>query len=262
MKRIEKLQKRKSPNRIINQRTKEERAPILRGKLYIFLFFLLLTSLLYLIFLSGIFSLNEVQVSGYQNSKKINEIVNEVADNSLIKNNIIFINSNYIKDIIEGDPVVKKIKIKKRLPNIIKIEIEESKPELIWISAGENFLVDGGGYVIDRTDEINYNSVYDGSNIEVSLGERVASPTFIKFINNVNDNFETVTGVKVNRITIFDVMSDVHLLSSDSWTVYLDATKDAKSQIENLNRVLIEARKNGRKLEYIDMRLDNRIYYK
>lgn len=259
MSRVEKL---RNKNRVIvHERTREEKEPTSKAKFYIFLIIILLSTLAYLVFFSGIFNLNNINVEGYQNPERIEDLVKEVANDSLIPNNILFINKKYIESIVIGDSRIKSINIKTILPNKLSIEVKESKPEIIWATAGEKFLVDGGGYVTGNYNNENLITVFDGSNIPISLGERVASPTFIKFINDLSDNFEMIVGSKIVKITIFDIMSDVHVLSSNDWTVYLDATKDVKTQLTNLNKVIKEAGDN-RSLEYIDMRLDTRIYYK
>ncbi|MBW6431775.1 cell division protein FtsQ/DivIB, partial [Patescibacteria group bacterium] len=155
------------------------------------------------------------------------------------------------------------ISILKLYPNSLKIEIEESTPVVIWSSKGENYEIDERGYVIGKNSDKNLPVINDLLNIEPNLGERVASPTFINYIINLGENFEPITGAKIDKIYIYDILSDVRVKSTDSWTAYFNSSKDPISQLENLNKVITEATGPGSKrLEYIDMRLETRIFYK
>lgn len=131
----------------------------------------------------------------------------------------------------------------------------------MWNSKGDYFEIDERGYVIGSINNKDLPIVYDLLNIELSLGERVASPTFINYIVNLDDNFNRITGSEIDKIFIYDILSDVRVKSTDSWTAYFNSSKDPVAQLENLNRILIEVADKG-KLNYIDMRLEKRIFYK
>lgn len=262
MSRLETIHKNKN-SRMVHERTKEEKVPTGRGKLFPILGVLLLVGFVYLIIFSGVFRIKTVEVLGYSNPDLIQEIVAANTGSGLTANNILFIDKSDLAEVIKGDSGVRSVKIKRLLPDKIKIEVDESNGSIVWNAAGESFVIDDRGYVIEKYNNKDLPQVYDNANISISLGERVASPTFIKFIIDVSDNFEPVTGVKPDRIIIFDILSDVHIKSRAGWTVYLDATRDPVSQLENLTKVLREAKEEGHtKLQYIDMRLDNKVYYK
>ena len=128
---------------------------------------------------------------------------------------------------------------------------------------GESFEIDDRGYVVGKNEKNNLPKVYDLLNIRVSLGERVASPTFVNYIIRLSDNFEKITGVGIEKIIIYDILSDVRVKSKSSWTAYFNASKDPISQLENLTRVISEVSgKSKKSVNYVDMRLETRIFYK
>jgi cell division septal protein FtsQ len=229
----------------------------------VFFSFLIGVGVVYLFLYSGLFDIKGFEVNGYSFADNVRDIATGERDRNIFSKNIILFNTSSLKETLAGDSRIQKIEIKKKFPNIISINITESSPSLIWSTAGESYLVDGWGVVIGKKKNENYPEVADAANIQVKPGDRVASPTFIKFIRDISSGFEASTGAKVSRITIFDLLTDVHILSSDGWTVYLDATKSSDAQLKNLAKVLAEAKKSStKKLEYIDMRLDTKIFYK
>lgn len=258
MKRTEKLKKK---NNLIYSRTEEEREPHSRSWVIITLV-ILFAGLMYLVFFSEIFDIKKVEVEGYRFPKTIQAVVREKKEESFFSKNIFFCDTKKIKNVLFGDQRIENIKIIKIYPSTLRIEIKEANPSIIWVSAGDKFLVSDRGVVIGDARDENLTVIYDAANIDIKMGERVASPTFIKFIKNINDGFEGATGTKINKITLFDLLTDIHILSSDGWTVYMDGSKDPGTQLKNLGRVLEEARKSKKKLEYIDLRIETRIFYK
>ena len=262
MSRLEKIRNKNIP-RVVHERTREEKPPTRRPLLALSLIFLIFCGLFYLLFLSGAFNVKEIRVSGYQNKKLASEIIESHLDSSLIKKSIFFLKTKKIEEAIRGDTAVKEVDVKLKYPDKVIVKIVEVKPSIIWITEGESFEIDDRGYVVGKNEKKDLPKVYDLLNIKVSLGERVASPTFVNYIIELNDNFEKITGVGVGKIIIYDILSDVRVKSTSSWTAYFNASKDPVSQLKNLTRVLSEvSNKSKKKLDYIDMRLETRIFYK
>lgn len=259
MKRIEKV---KRNNPAIYSRTEQEREPRSFRGFFLFVIGLLLAGLIYLLIFSGAFEIKQVEVEGYSFPDTINEIVKEQTDQNIITKNILFFSSRNLKEVLLGDPKIKDLSVSKVLPSKLRIKITETKSAIIWSSAGDKFLVSDRGDVMGAANEENLPVIYDAANIKTKAGERVASPTFTRFILGINDGFEAATGSKITKITLFDIMSDVHILSSDGWTVYLNAEKKYEDQLKDLSRVLAEVKKTQKKIQYIDLRLDNRVFYK
>lgn len=253
----------KSDKRLVYERTRVDKEPFRYGGLVIFAVLVLMGALGYLIFFSGSLDIKNVAIEGYSKPEDLQKIAQDFRDKEFLGNNILFIRSGALEERLQEDSRIVAAKVVRDWPNNIKIIITESKGALLWETKGEQFLIDERGYVIDKNINYSFPLVFDNSNIEVSPGERVASPTFIKYIKDLSQNFELVTGQAIEKIIIFDIFSEVHVKSKSTWTVYLDTTKDPQAQLENLNKVLQTAAGSGHKnLQYIDMRLQDRIFYK
>lgn len=262
MSRLKKINKKDS---LVYSRTEESKEPRSFSWIYTLLVLILLGGLTYLVVFSGLFDIKNINVTGYEHGDTVKGIASEQANTGIISKNILFFSLKDLRKTLLGDPNIKDVKVAKKFPSTITVEVTESKPAIIWVSAGDKFYVDDRGVIMGEAADNNekiYNEIFDASNISVKVGERVASPTFIKFINDISSGFTAASGTTLVKITLFDLLEDVHILSSDGWTVYLNASKSAGSQLNNLARVLGEARKDTRKLQYIDMRLDNKIFYK
>jgi cell division septal protein FtsQ len=262
MSRLNNLKNREN-HRVVHTRTRDEREPSRHRGLVLFTATLLIGGLVYLIFFSGLLDIKSTEISGYGNPAIIGEIIESHRAASPLNNNILFFNNNDLVDAIKGDSGVQSVVIKKVLPNTLRVDIVQSKSAIVWNTAGESFILDDRGYVIEKNNIENLPVVFDNENIAANLGERVASPTLIKYITDMWVNFDPVTGHEIDRIIILDIFSDIHVQSKSGWTAYFDSSKDPVSQLENLNKILRTVEKDsGKKLEYIDMRLDSRVYYK
>lgn len=263
MSRLQKIkEKNNSSGNLVHSRTEQQEISPKRGYGYLVLFTLLIVLTIYLIFFSKLFQLKKIEVRGSSHTELVENMAHEKGREHFYSDNLFLYDSDNLAKAIKGDSRVKDIKIKRILPGKLIIEIEESTAAIVWNTAGERYLIDNRGVVIGKAKDEKLTEVYDAANISIESGGRVASPTFINFINNINANFTGITGVQISRINIFDILTDVHILTADGWTVYLDATKSSEAQLRNLTKVLEEAKKQSKRLEYIDMRLESKIYYK
>jgi cell division septal protein FtsQ len=247
---------------VVHERTRQEKEEKLKYRFAPFFIFILFSGLVYLLFFSLAFDIKEIKVDGYSNPDLVEEIVEDYFGNHYLKKNIILFKSDGVIKAIKEDSGVRSVKVKKVYPKTLVFEIKESRPVILWNTKGENFEIDDRGYVVgNNKNDDNLPIVYDLLNLDLQLGERVASPTFINYIIKLDQNFELVTGSKIEKILIYDILSDVRVKSDSSWSAYFNASKDPVTQLENLNKVLTEAA-GSRRLDYIDMRLETRIFYK
>lgn len=262
MSRAEKISKKKNSG-LVHSRTEEQSDPRKRIWPYLITIFIILAGLIYLTFFSKLLNIKNIEVVGYANPEVIEEIARNQMEKSIFSSNMLFFSTKRLSETLSGEPKIKKVKVKKVLPQKIIIQIEEAQVAIIWNTAGDKYLVSEGGVVMEPATKEILPTVYDAANIKVRPGEKVASPTFINFIKTLNEKFQPAVGEEIQKIIIFDILSDIHVLSKSGWTVYFNSNKDPETQLKNLARILEEVRKKGNyKLQYIDMRIDDRIFYK
>ena len=225
---------------------------------------LLVVGLVYLVLFSGVFSVTRVDFSStkFIDRGALTKVVDD--NNSVLNNNIITFGLFGLSDRLEKVTGVAAVSLKRESQHHILIEVEEKAPLFVWESSGSKYLVDEDGYAwanyIDKYASLPVIS--DSKNVPVFLGSKIVNANFIKFFQDVAANFTTSTGAKITGYQVLDIASDLKVTSGEGWYVYFDTNHVAKSQLTNLARVLAQVRGSRQPLTYVDLRIENRVFYK
>lgn len=249
--------------KIFTQKKEKEQKRV-RSPLPLLKFLLILIALCFIVYFllfSSFFKVNLVLIEG-------NQLVEKDRIEKLVPKgeNIFLLNKNALIDKIIGNiPEANDIQIYKGIPNAIKIVVIEHNQSIIWRSNGRSYLISSEGYAYrDVTDNLgDYLSlprVEDNSNIKVVKGQKVVSPSFVAFIQNIYSNFFTTVNIEPDYFTIKETTFDVDLKTKAGFTVKLDSLRSSKKQLDDLKKVLIEKRDQIN--EYVDLRIDSWAYYK
>ena len=245
-------------------RTEETKQRKSVGWIYPVLFCLLVGASVYFIFFSSFFQVKEVNFSEtkYVSREELNKAVEETQ--GLINDNIITFGFFNFRGRLGEVIGIKSFKIIRKFPDNIYIEIEEKSPLFVWQILDHKYLVDEDGYVW-ATYEDKYASllvVSDTKNVPVQMGSKIVPASFAVFVRDLFNNFENTTGLAITKAEVLDIVSDLKITSSAGWYVYFDTSRTFKNQLTSLVRVLEEVRNKKRSLEYVDLRIEDRIFYK
>ena len=243
------------------ENTREKRS---FGWIYPLLFCVLLGAAAYFVFWSPYFHVKNVTFSDtkYVSRDELNGVV--ASSRGILNNNIITFGFFNFQSRLGDVTGVKSFKIIRRFPDSIYIEIVEKSPIFVWQILDHKYLVDENGYAWANYED-KYASlplVIDTKNVPVQVGTQIVPSTFVAFARDIFGNFEGTTGSKVAKAEILDIVSDLKITSAAGWYVYFDTSRTAKNELTSLVRVLEEVRNKGKRLEYVDLRIDNRIFYK
>lgn len=253
-----------------------------RGKLIVLLILVLLVGSVYFIFFSPYFSINKIEISGLE---KINydEIYATIDEQTTSRRFLIFNQNNiFIFDEISAEKILNDkyslefLKIEKSLPGIVKISLEEKKPALIWKTSERFYLVDWDGVIIREISEIEVleylgnqggakmAQVFDDSNSSVAIKDDILTAEAVRAINDLQNNLPRATSLSIlNLAMVSRADSTIKSLTSEGWTAYFSLTNDLNAQIVKLNAFMVEKNSEARRgLEYIDLRFEDRVYYK
>lgn len=212
----------------------------------IFLIFVLLGGTVCFLFLSPVFNIQEVIVE--QNSKIASDTVVSLSSIQLYKNIFSFKKSDAVSN-IERNSYVNSVKISRKLPNKIKITVEERiEKYLIEFAEGKYAIIDGQGYVLDITSE--------RKELPVLIGAETSVETLI----NINDNsvrliendlkkldivaniIETSKNYEVDKyITRIDISDNTDYklqLADEQKTVYLGSCTDLNTRILFMKEII------------------------
>jgi hypothetical protein len=237
---------------------------------FIFLIFLALI-LLYIFLFSPIFKIRAIEVSGNQEIETA-EIINKFDYQNIFLTTEKKVRDDFIKKI----PKILDLKISKNFfKQRIKLFIKEREkagivcqgsPAFAEATAGKCFYIDKQGIIFEEAPQTSGSLILlikDYSQRGLELGKEIFSEDLMTSVLKIRNDLDSEMNIKTLS---FDVstfpVKDLKVITNESWYVLFDAERDIKSQLLGLKAALKEKIKDRKNLEYIDLRIENRIYYK
>ena len=259
-----------------------------RSKISVFLYrlaiLLIVGAVFYLVFFSSALMVEDILVFG-ANDEKLNEeeemeiisLTKPLLEGKILdlvpRKHFFFVRSGKIKEeILNEFKSYKSVEIKRQLFGKLKIEIK--KKDIFFLLCGDTECtpIDNKGVAMNRfprTDIFQYGAelplVIDESNSVVEPGSGVSSEEQLNLIINVRREVEKTAGVMIEGLYMpLPSASELKAKTTDGWLIYFSTDNSAKRQIEalkiNLEKEIPEEDKIC--LEYVDLRIKNKIYYK
>lgn len=248
-----------------------------------FLFFLIsitfLTVLIYTLFFSPFLEINAVNINGnkyVEDSSILDKINPEISGkylNFIKKNNLLLVRTGKIeKEIKNNFRIIREIQIKRKFPSILIVNIIERDPQMVFCGAGDCFVIDENGEAYDNyssndeDEKNNFLVLSDESSKKINLGETVLEKKYMEYILEIRQELLGRLEIEVQNDfkTSSLISKDVRVKTKENWEIYFNEDIELEKEIEMLKVVLEnEIEKNQRPdLEYVDLRIDNKIYYK
>ena len=195
--------------------------------------------------LNNSFKIKNVIIEGSEKSN-ISEIENNVTE---FKGNLIGLNFNSIKEIVESSEWVKRASIKKVLPSTLKINVTENDPYAIYFQEGKSFLIDLDGSIIT---EINLNNYED--DLLFVRGEN--SPELLEqLIRDISIAFPNLT----------QTLEEVEFIEKRRWNLKLNnkllvklPDENIQQSLKNLKQLFEEQEVMESNIIEIDLRIQGR----
>ena len=232
----------------------------------------ILSGAFYFLLISGSFEMREVNISGFEAVSEeqilgaMNNILKEKKFGLLGAANYFLLSEEKLQSsILVSLPKIKNADIKKVDKNVLEIYVEEREVTGVWCRDNECFYFDKGGVIFEQAPRSFGSlivSVTDERDIEPNLGSVVLGKAQVDLVREAHrllgNNFPFgVRGIIITHDAEFEI------LTSENWRVLLDKNEDIEYQLSNLKYVLDEEIGTRRgELEYVDLRLGNRVYYK
>ena len=253
------------------QKNRKKRSSL---KIYFFvgLFFCLLAGLIYTAVWLPYFWIENINIENDMTYVSCLEI-----EKLIPKKSIFLIPINQIKnEILDKYSEIKIVEIKKEFPNTINIKIEERKNIGVWCQIeldeiatstekmiekkiNECFYFDSDGIIFREASLIKGGLVLNvyGTEKLIKIRDEIMSPELVEFILFIRE--------KLPEIIDFEIVSFENLVATTNrgYQIYFNPTYSARSQLEAL-RISIqkEIKQELDSLEYIDLKIEGRVYYK
>jgi hypothetical protein len=105
--------------------------------------------------------------------------------------------------------------------------------------------------------------IKDFSLEDFSMGKKLFSEQVINSIARLrNDLFSEIKAKALWFGSFTYPPKEIKVMTSEGWYVLFDLTRDIKSQLSILKAALAEKIPDRKNLQYVDLRIENRIYYK
>ncbi len=207
-------------------------------------------------------------------SSRLNILLAEKYLNIIPKNNLLLLRESYLDKLFTQEfGIVKKVKIIKQFPDRIKIIIEERNPLIVLENSQGRFILDDVGdvYPYDFFDSSGFDltvlPILKETNAERAFSfENNSGIDYLEFIFKVKDKLEKLLDISLEKkMTVSKIISgDVIFKTKEGWQAYFNKSVSIDKGIEMLRIVLKEKieEEKRKELEYIDLRIDNKVYYK
>jgi hypothetical protein len=243
----------------------------------------LIIFLSYTLFFSGWFLIKEIKISGYEeiSESEIRDLVDGYLNKKYLLNyikpfsNILFMSSEAIEHSLrEKFPKIGEADVDKHLfGRNLTIEINEREIFGIWckyIESGENqqcFYFDDSGNMFKPAPKLSseiFLIIEDGRGRDFKLTDTFDDKELFEKINLARNILDELKFIRYSNFFLPQGSFEFWIKTREGWYVYLDKESDISTQLVSLKKFLEEKLSESRRqtLQYIDLRINNRIYYK
>jgi len=234
----------------------------LKKKKRIICLFLLILVLIYVFLFSSLFKIRKIEVS---ESREVSE--QQIKDNFSFKNIFLFTKKKIKEDLIKKIPLIADLEIKKDIfAGKIKLKIQERDRLGIVCQEESCFYIDSLGFLFEDAPQTSGSLILlikDFTEREFFIGKKIFEENQIGSISFIKENLFLETGIKVLDFNIlFFPLTELKVVTNEGWYILFDLERDIQKQLLSLKAVLKEKIQEREGLEYIDLRIENRVYYK
>lgn len=245
----------------------------------LFLWLLFGGTVVYVLFFSFFLSIANTSVSGMQkiSSENVERLVaNELSGKRFKiwpRNNFFSVRPQQIEELLQKEyPLLKKVVVTRIFPNSLRVDIEERDKIVVWCSNGVCSLLDEAGILAENAHLMNEENaeyrvvVSDMSNQLVTPGQKISEDGKLwAFIISVEPALKEHLGIEAGREyeTTSRFADELRVKTGEGWELYLNTIIPIDTSLEDL-KLLFDKELPPEKrtqLRYIDLRVENRVYY-
>jgi cell division septal protein FtsQ len=230
-----------------------------------------LGAVFYFVLFSSFFQIKEFKISGNEKvpTEDIRNIVSEMANKKIFfldSRNIFLINFKEINQkLLEKFPQIDEVNLKREFPDIVETNMKERVPIGLWCQANGCFCFCKKGVIFEEGKEEGGLIIKpEHKEAEIFLGKKVLEENKIEEILKIQKSLEEQMDIKIKEFVISLDGEKLVVKTEDAWEIYFGLGENVSDQIFNLDLVLKEKISPEEKgnLEYIDLRFENRVYFK
>lgn len=257
-------------------RFKRQKRLIYRVLLSILTFVIFTYAVVYLLFFAKGFDVRLITVSGNEtiSSDDMREAINQNLGKKIffitIRSNIFLVPINKLeKTLARNYPKIETMAIKRIFFHGLELTIKERKPVGIWClnNRGDCYYFDQSGIAfqkVPKTSGFLFLTVDDLRNRTVQLGQPIETDEWVNPIVIAKDMLWK-NNFQVDKFTIPDgSFGEFQTITPAGWKIFFSTKSNIKIQIEAMAGFIEQKVTPDKlsKLEYIDLRINDKIYFK
>lgn len=253
-----------------------------KNKKYIFIFYAFIflgpfTAIAYFVFFTPYFNVKKISFHGMNVVKetdlmRISDKYLETSEYYFLKQkNILTMSSYGLTEAFKAElRRVKNISVDKKFPNVIDVLVEEYYPagivcDNIDIQSQKCFYFDIDGTVFDEAPFIVGEAllfVYDENLGVATFPEYKYDFAFVKFISEFKKNISEKSVFTIDYFKDSNKFGDIEAFFRLGFKVFLSQNQDPEEQAKAVAEIINSQAENVQNIEYVDLRIKNRAYYK
>lgn len=258
-----------------NKRTSSLKTGGLKNKsrLAIFAVIISIIVLIWLIFFSTLFKIQNINVSGAGDNmaKEIEAMARDVAANRLIgKNNLLLYNKSKLAGQLNEKYYLDNLSIKRKLFHTLAISLREKQQVAVWREDEQYYYIDDNGNIINQTDPLNINGssyplIENLTAIKIDGRQANINKETVDYILNLFNEFKDKKhNFEIERFIIDKDVNTVKMAIIGGPKIYFNIKAPVAEQTAKLDLIIKDKLKNDFKSirEYIDLRYANNVYMK
>src|SRR3989338_5145562 len=262
---------------ILDQEAKKKsRKKIFAGIFGLFI----LSALLWAVYFSPVFEIRNISINHPDKitAEEAAQIVNDLKLYSKIKfmyglapmlqKNLILVSKKRLaQNLSVSFPEIRDVVIRKKFFHTLSIEFNMREQVGIWCAAQSRcYYIDADGIIFMPASESEGSlvlKIQDMKNPQVDLGQTVLRRDLLKFLADFRDKLSETEKISVTLYKLNGQTAPIEAITGQNWSIYMESAKTPDSLLKTLVATLDEAIKSKRfRLEYIDLRIPDRIFYK
>ena len=237
----------------------------------VFLLSFLIVGGIYFFIFFETFQISKIIILGNEKvqTKELENLVSEGVKQKLwfvnFQNILLVSPAKINQSILKQYPNINSIETKRKLPNVLVINIKERKPSAIFCNKTDCFFIDENGVVFEKIPGVRdgFLIVRQFEEKKIILGKEIVKKEIMEKIAKIKKDLKEKFQINVKE-AIISSEERLDIKTSENWEIYFNLVIDIDLQIEKLNLLLEkEIPKESRAgLKYIDLRFKDRAYYK
>lgn len=226
---------------------------------------------------SPIFTIKNIVVNNIEfkpTEDRLREILREAMSKKrwyiLPQSNLVFFSKKRAQNILASEFYIEDVTFSRHWPNVLKVNVANNVIVSIWQASNGEFLMDRRGMLVQQLSEVSADTsslplIYEQNSPARNLGDSVISADLAIFIDRLYDKWKSdLPNLLPQKILVdSESLPTIQAYMTDGWYVNISAESTAEPQVESLKRLMEERIKDDRsKLQYIDVRFGNRLYFK